>query len=421
MNIVFPKQVGLILHILNEKGYSAFIVGGCVRDSLLGLEPHDWDITTDATPEQVIEIFKNYKGMKIIPTGIKFGTVTLLMFTGLHKKPFAYEITTFRTDSDVTDGRRPLEVTFGKDINEDLQRRDFTINAIAYSHHTLTDPYKGIDDLNNKIIRAVGNPIKRFGEDRLRVLRAVRFACKYDFTIEEDTLNAINSTCLDLLEVVSKERIHDELLKIFSYPNNKVLNSVKPLLEVIFNTKINFDIQIEQYKTFIKFDNIQAVYATIADTLYTLKIGNEEEWLRDFKFSNKEIKAILYYINIQSWLDKLTFKSVTDGTFDIERDIKLKECLRFNPYQYVENYLKFNDWNTKILEQLNKEPHSLNQLQVNGDDLLDIRIQDTQIGTILNSMVELVIREKDKNTKEYLLSYAKCLNTILSKGGENNA
>ena len=415
MNIVFPKQVGLILHILNERGYFAFIVGGCVRDSLLGLEPHDWDITTDATPEQVIEIFKNYKGMKIIPTGIKFGTVTLLMFTGLDKKPFAYEITTFRTDSDVTDGRRPLEVTFGKDINKDLQRRDFTINAIAYSHHLLTDPYKGIDDLNNKIIRAVGNPIKRFGEDRLRVLRAVRFACKYDFTIEEDTLNAINFTCQDLLEVVSKERIHDELIKIFSYPNNKVINSVKPLLEVIFNTKINFDIQIEQYKTFIKFDDIQAVYATIADTLYTLKIENEEEWLRGFKFSNKEIKAILYYINIQSWLDKLTFKSVTDGTFDIERDIKLKECLRFNPYQYIENYLKFNNWNIKILEQLNKEPHSLNQLQVNGDDLLNIGIQDIQIGTILNSMVELVIREKDKNTKEYLLSYAKYLDTALDK------
>lgn len=415
MDIVYPKQVGLILHKLNGYGFQAYVVGGCVRDSLLGFEPHDWDITTDARPEQVFEIFKDCKGMKVIPTGIKFGTVTLLMFTGLDKKPFAYEITTFRTDSDATDGRRPLEVNFGKDINEDLQRRDFTINAMAYNNHLLTDPYKGIDDLNSKIIRAVGNPVKRFGEDRLRVLRAVRFACKYDFTIEQNTLSAINSTCQDLLEVVSKERIHDELLKIFGYPNNKVINSVKPLLEVVFDTKINSDIQIEQYETFIKFDNIQAVYATIADTLYSLKIENEEEWLRDFKFSNKEIKAILYYINIQSWLDKLTFKSVTNGTFDMERDIQLKQCLRFNPYQYVENYLKFNSWNTKQLEQLNKEPHSLNQLKVNGNDLLQIGIKDKQIGIILNSMVELVIREKDKNTKEYLLSYAQCLDVILDK------
>ena len=201
MKIKLPKNVGYILDKLIKHGYEAYIVGGCVRDSILGLRPKDWDITTSATPKQIIKVFENYK---IIPTGLKHGTVTILI------DDIGYEITTYRIDGDYEDCRHPKDVVFTSDLKEDLSRRDFTINAMAYNDKDgLIDYFNGYEDLiNNKVIRTVGDCDNRFREDALRILRAIRFSAKLNFKIEEDTfIGMFNNT--KNLKNISKERIRD--------------------------------------------------------------------------------------------------------------------------------------------------------------------------------------------------------------------
>ncbi len=174
-----PQNALLVINRLTQNGYKAYIVGGCVRDILLDKTPHDFDITTNAKPNEIISLFE-----KTVPTGIKHGTVTVI----LRDEPI--EVTTFRTDRDYTDNRRPDNVTFVDDLKEDLARRDFTVNALAYNKtEGLKDFFGGQDDLQNKILRAVGNPEKRFREDALRILRLFRFASTLGFSIEEQTLN----------------------------------------------------------------------------------------------------------------------------------------------------------------------------------------------------------------------------------------
>lgn len=191
MRINLPEKVDYILKKLQKQGFEAYAVGGCVRDALLGREPEDWDITTSAKPEQVKEIFR-----RTIDTGIQHGTVTVM----LDKEGF--EVTTYRIDGDYEDGRHPLEVQFTGDLIEDLKRRDFTINAMAYNEEEgLVDAFDGIGDLQNKIIRCVGNPKERFSEDALRMLRAVRFAGQLDFEIEEKTKEAIQKLVSNLNKI----------------------------------------------------------------------------------------------------------------------------------------------------------------------------------------------------------------------------
>ena len=203
MNITMPRPVRNIIRTLRAHGYDAYIVGGCVRDALLGRSPSDWDITTSAKPAQVKAIFN-----RTVDTGLKHGTVTVM------DGKEGCEVTTFRIDGDYDDYRRPNEVTFTKNLREDLMRRDFTINAMAYSDETGTiDLFGGIDDLRNGIIRCVGNPEDRFGEDALRMLRAVRFSGQLGFSVEENTLAAIDKLH-DLIRNVSPERIQTELLKL---------------------------------------------------------------------------------------------------------------------------------------------------------------------------------------------------------------
>ena len=167
--IHIPEKVALILETINQDGYESFIVGGCVRDSLLGKTPVDWDITTNAKPERILKIFEN-RGYRVIPTGLQHGTVTLVL-EGEH-----YEITTYRIDGEYENSRRPSSVEFASNIKEDLSRRDFTINAMAYNHFDgLMDYFNGYEDLKKKSIRCVGDPNKRFQEDALRMMRAIRF------------------------------------------------------------------------------------------------------------------------------------------------------------------------------------------------------------------------------------------------------
>lgn len=209
MNITIEPGAAALLDALHRAGFAAYAVGGCVRDSLLGLAPHDWDLCTAARPEQVMELFGE---KQCIPTGLQHGTVTVKRDGRL------YEITTFRTEGSYSDGRHPDSVAFVPDVREDLARRDFTINAMAYSaEEGLCDPFGGQEDLARGVVRAVGEPLRRFEEDALRILRLYRFAARFGFVIDEDTEAAAKQLAAHL-DCVSVERIEEELDKLLSAP-----------------------------------------------------------------------------------------------------------------------------------------------------------------------------------------------------------
>ena len=227
MTIRMDEGAAELLDTLHRAGYAAYVVGGCVRDSLLGLTPHDWDLCTSALPQQGMELFG---AEKCIPTGLQHGTVTVKQGGGL------YEITTFRTEGTYTDGRHPDEVHFVPDVREDLARRDFTINAMAYNaKEGLVDPFGGQADLQSGILRAVGVPHQRFTEDALRILRLYRFAARFGFSIDPPTAQAAQELCAHL-DCVSVERIEEELAKLLSAPapaaylDEKILSVVLPEL-----------------------------------------------------------------------------------------------------------------------------------------------------------------------------------------------
>ena len=227
MTIRMDEGAAELLDTLHRAGYAAYVVGGCVRDSLLGLTPHDWDLCTSALPQQGMELFGEEK---CIPTGLQHGTVTVKQGGGL------YEITTFRTEGAYTDGRHPDEVHFVPDVREDLARRDFTINAMAYNEKEgLIDPFGGQADLQSGILRAVGVPHQRFTEDALRILRLYRFAARFGFSIDPPTAQAAQELCAHL-DCVSVERIEEELAKLLSAPaptaylDEKILGVVLPEL-----------------------------------------------------------------------------------------------------------------------------------------------------------------------------------------------
>lgn len=227
MTIRMDEGAAELLDTLHKAGYAAYVVGGCVRDSLLGLTPHDWDLCTSALPQQVMELFG---AQRCIPTGLQHGTVTVKQSGAL------YEITTFRTEGTYTDGRHPDEVHFVPDVREDLARRDLTINAMAYNEKEgLVDPFGGQADLQSGIVRAVGVPRQRFTEDALRILRLYRFAARFDFAIDPPTAQAAQELCAHL-DCVSVERIEEELAKLLSAPapaaylDEKILGVVLPEL-----------------------------------------------------------------------------------------------------------------------------------------------------------------------------------------------
>ena len=224
MTISMDPGAAALLDALHTAGYAAYAVGGCVRDSLLGLAPHDWDLCTSALPQQVIGLFG---AQQCIPTGLQHGTVTVKQNGAL------YEITTFRTEGSYSDGRHPDEVHFVPDVREDLARRDFTINAMAYNEKEgLIDPFGGQDDLKNGILRAVGAPHRRFTEDALRILRLYRFAARFGFAIDPPTAQAAQELCAHL-DCVSVERIEEELAKLLSAPAPAAYLDKKILLVIL--------------------------------------------------------------------------------------------------------------------------------------------------------------------------------------------
>jgi len=245
MNIKLPKDVIYILQRLENSGYSAYVVGGCVRDALLGNAPQDWDICTSALPQQVINTFSDYR---VIKTGIKHGTVTLMLNSNM------YEITTFRTEKDYSDNRRPDTVEFVADIKEDLSRRDFTVNAMAYNpKQGLIDLFFGLDDLDMHIIRTVGNADVRFNEDALRILRALRFSAKLCFNIEKSTAASVHRN-KGLLNNIAAERILAEFKQLLLSEN--AVNILREYYDVIsvFIPEISPMVGFCQYNSYHCYD-----------------------------------------------------------------------------------------------------------------------------------------------------------------------
>ena len=264
MKIILPEKVNTIIHTLQEKGFEAYAVGGCVRDSILGRVPDDWDITTSATPMETKALFA-----RTFDTGIEHGTITVLIDKD------AFEVTTYRVDGKYEDSRHPSEVTFTRSLQEDLLRRDFTINAMAYNDiEGLVDIFGGLEDLNQKTIRCVGDAMARFGEDALRILRAVRFAAQLGFEIEEDTQRGITELAPTLANI-SAERIQVELIKMLTSPNPGMLKSAYELgiTKVIlpeFDTMMQTTQENPHHKYSVGEHTLKAIGAIRADKVLRL-------------------------------------------------------------------------------------------------------------------------------------------------------
>ncbi len=395
MKLQIPKDVEYIINKIYDNGYEAFIVGGCVRDSIIGLKPNDYDITTSAKPNEIMNIFKNEK---IIETGIKHGTVTLI------KNGIEYEITTYRIDGEYNDNRRPDFVEFTNDINKDLQRRDFTINAIAYNHRIgIVDTFDGIGDICKKIIKTVGKADERFNEDGLRIIRAVRFSCKLGFDIEKDTLTSIYKN-INLIKNVSIERIQNEFNKILlsDSPENLYILYQAGMFDVLnFNSvKIN--------KNELKYIKKSKKDLIIRLSIFTYIIGDIEESkniLNIFRYSNKikkQCSIILDNLDNKIIADKVCIKLYLNkiGKENLSYLLYIKKILKKESINedYDEIYEMIND-----IER-NKECYSLDKLAIDGSDLRALGYAGKDIGQKLDYLLKNVIENPKVNNKIDLIS-----------------
>lgn len=399
MDIELPDYVQFILETLNSYDHAAYIVGGCVRDAMLGVEPHDWDICTDATPEQIKECFVQH-----LPIGEKYGTIAVGWTLDNGDTKYC-EVTTFRADGKYSDGRRPDNVMFGKSIIDDLARRDFTINAMAYNPLVgLVDPFGGQEDLEDKIIRCVGDAQDRFGEDALRILRAIRFACKYKFELTNGVAYSLH-TMESSLSNVSKERIHEELLKILTYSkdNASTLLSSSHVLGYLFEYP-NYD---KALTTYIDEPWVKPLNSN-APTLYKVwklltghkELYEMEMWLRKYKFSNAEVKTVLNLEKINN-----SMKSIIKLT---KHNIDYRIRVLLNKYDIndVETYYYDNPTVLQAILDNIKHPYEINDLDISGTDLMEIGYKGKQIGVELQMLLDKVLITPELNTFEQLKKIA---------------
>lgn len=361
-----------ILKIFNRNGYEAYFVGGCVRDYLLGEEFSDIDITTNALPEEVKKIFR-----KSIDTGIQHGTVTILV------NGEGYEVTTFRTEDEYTNHRAPEKVEFVSNLREDLDRRDFTINAMALdSNGKLYDYHKGESDLTCKVIKTVNNPNDRFYEDALRMLRAFRFSSKLGFEIEKNTLEAIKKNA-ELIKFVSIERIVNEFKKLLSGKGN--LRSLELLLDSKLNTYIPFLEEIEIIQDFSKYSFCQSLYilSKINDISFDI--------LKELKLSNKEVKLIKEFDKINT---------------DFVRKIPLELILykyNFEDVVFIAEYFSYNNRNN--IENCKLTINSFDEVDITSQEI--ISTIGEKPGPWIKSVVselehEILLNRLDNNRKDIL-------------------
>lgn len=392
--IELPENVKKIIEELENHGYEAYAVGGCVRDSLLGKEPQDWDITTSALPEQVKELFP-----KTIDTGIQHGTVTVMM------DHVGYEVTTYRIDGEYEDGRHPKQVLFTGNLVEDLKRRDFTINAMAYSDRTgIVDEFHGMGDLERGVIGCVGVAKDRFSEDALRILRAVRFSAQLGFQIEKETMQAACNMA-DTLKLISRERIQAELRKLLlsGHPERVEVLHEAGLLDVIFADCRKDEAQVPDIQRLS-----QILCRSVQDHFVRWGIFITclpwQDMLFSLKFDNQTIKICEQLKRYQGAPLVLDDASVRCLAVAVGTDIFDKYYL---PYRHA-----LENASEEILEAVEKTYHkicergdclSLKTLKINGRDLVEKGIgQGTIIGDILEMLLQKVLEDETKNQEEVL-------------------
>ena len=363
-----------VLEKFNEAGYEAYFVGGCVRDYLLNDEFSDIDITTNALPDEVKQIFR-----KSIDTGIQHGTVTILV------DGESFEVTTFRTEDDYIDHRTPEKVEFVSDLKEDLDRRDFTINAMALdSNGKLYDYHCGERDLRNKVIKTVNNPNERFFEDALRMLRAFRFSSKLGFEIEENTLKAIKNNA-KLIKFVSIERIVNEFRKLLTGRGNK--RSLELLLDSKLNNYIPF---LDEISKIMDFSNY-----TFCQSLYILSKINDIsfEKLKELKLSNKEIKQIKIYEKINEDFSSNVPLEIILYNYDI------------NDVSFIASYSNYCD--KEDIERIKLPIKSFNDIAITSMEIISIidKPAGPWIKEIVKKLEEDIILYKIDNTKKDILDF----------------
>lgn len=433
--IEIPQKAEKILEVLHGNGYEAYVVGGCVRDSILGREPGDWDITTSASPQQVKALFP-----RTIDTGIEHGTVTVM------DGKDGFEVTTYRVDGDYEDSRHPKNVTFTKSLTEDLKRRDFTINAMAYSPETgLVDEFGGLSDIKNKIIRCVGAPRERFGEDALRMMRAVRFSAQLGFGLADDVKDAIHDMAGNLAQI-SAERIQTELIKLLTSPRPH-------WFRVAYETGITAVIMPE-------FDRIMAqrqhnphhAYTTGEHTLVALRsipsdkvlrltmlfhdMGKPEVFETDengkdhfhghaahseviartimkrLKFDNETLRLVCNLVKNHSMYPQLSGRDIRRCAWKIGPDqfesfllVKRADIMAHHP-DVIPAKLDYLREVERIWQHIlaNQDCMSLKNLAVSGKDLIADGMQPgPQLGAVLEELLQLVLEEPQKNDRALLL------------------
>ena len=433
-----PKEVLFILNKLKEEGFDAYIVGGCVRDKLLGLHPHDYDITTSAKPNEIKRVFKDFKTILI---GEEFGTVGVLIDETL------YEVTTFRIDGKYLNFRKPENVTFSKSLREDLKRRDFTINAMAMdSSGELYDPFGGKKDLDDKILRAVGRPNERIKEDAIRILRAIRFAGRFDFYIEDELFDAISFE-RKLLKKISPERIFDEFSKMITSERPSyylLLMDETGVLDIIFpelKRTVGFS-QFSPYHDKTLFDHLVCVMDEVKPDLAlrlaalfhdiskvdTLSIGEDgrghfyghevlgadlvSEILKRYRVSNKIIDKvkilILDHMKVHS---EMTYKALRrqikrvgrDNVLDLY-DLLIADCRCTRIDRDASFIIKRKNRVKELLDE--KEMKTEKFLEINGNDIKALGFKEGKIiGKILKDLENLVLDDPEKNKRDYLIDY----------------
>lgn len=397
-----PKDVKYIINTLEKNGYEAYAVGGCVRDAIIGKEPNDWDITTNATPMQVKKLFKH-----TIDTGIQHGTVTIM----IHK--VGYEVTTYRIDGKYADGRHPDKVEFTVSLKEDLKRRDFTINAMAYNDtRGIIDLFGGIEDLKEGIVKCVGNPYNRFDEDALRILRAFRFAAVLNFEVEEKTKKAAGDLA-ENLNKISKERIRTELDKlIMSDTPEKLMEARKCGLLKYILSEVEDDINIELVKAMPKNN-----YMKWAALLYHREEEEVSKILKKLKFDNKTVNICKRIVGYSKDFRNVYKENVRVAAHEVGVDIFdkflefSKVCINLQDWKGGE-YPDNSDYINNI-EHLYKKVIddgdclSLKELAVKGGDLMEIGVpKGAKLGEILNILLYKVLDNPKYNNREKLLEIA---------------
>lgn len=433
-----PIEVLFILNKLNEEGFDAYIVGGCVRDKLLGLHPHDYDITTSAKPDEIKRVFKDFKTILI---GEEFGTVGVLINETL------YEVTTFRIDGKYLNFRKPENVTFSKSLREDLKRRDFTINAMAMdSSGELYDPFGGKKDLDDKILRAVGSPHERIKEDAIRILRSIRFAGRFDFYIEDELFDAISFE-RKLLKKISPERIFDEFSKMITSERPSyylLLMDETGVLDVIFpelKRTVGFS-QFSPYHDKTLFDHLVCVMDEVKPDLAlrlaalfhdiskvdALSIGEDgrghfyghevlgaglvSEILKRYRVSNKIIDKvtilILDHMKVHSEMtDKALRRQIKrvgrDNVLDLY-DLLIADCKCTRIDRDASFIIKRKNRVKELLDE--KEMKTEKFLEINGNDIKALGFKEGKIiGKILKDLENLVLDDPEKNKRDYLIDY----------------